>query len=266
MDRLPFTSLLGSIQTEGETFSAPVTEDWLQGRTLFGGMGAALCLEAARRLAGRERPLRSMIVSYVAPVSPDAPVTLEPVILREGRNVTQVMTTLTQNGQVATVANFCFAQDFDSVLDSQDITLPEAKPREESFDFHSLGRGPVFLQHFDVLWANDVFPMTGAEKGESLVWVRHKDEIAGAEETAFIALADALPPSAMAMLKAPAPLSTMTWQLNIIDPGFTTEDGWWLTHARTQHVANGYASQEATFWNTEGKLAAIGTQNILIFG
>jgi acyl-CoA thioesterase len=263
----PFASVLSSLTPAQDGFEGTITPDWLQGRTLFGGMGAALCLHTARKLTGEERPLRSMTISYIAPVSPDAPFEITPRVLREGRNVTQASAELRQNGAIATAANFCFAKDFPSALSGDEMPMPAPRPPEESDPLPFFeGMSPSFARHFDMHWSHGAFPVQGAEKGDNLVWVRHKDNVSDVKESAFIAMADALPPSAISMLSKPAPLSTLTWQLNILDPSFETEDQWWLTHARVLHAANGYVTQESRFWNSEGKIAAAGWQSVAVFG
>src|SRR5437588_12967707 len=63
----PFSVLLSRIQAgEGES-TLDVPEDWLQGRTLFGGLQAVVGLAAMRSLAP-EAPLRSLEVTVLAPV------------------------------------------------------------------------------------------------------------------------------------------------------------------------------------------------------
>ena len=49
-----------SIRAEGGAFHLAAPPAWSQGRTLYGGMTAALCFEAALRLLDTDIPLRSM--------------------------------------------------------------------------------------------------------------------------------------------------------------------------------------------------------------
>ncbi len=44
----------------------------------------------------------------------------------------------------------------------------------------------------------------------------------------LMAVADCLPPAAMKLLGGPAPVSSMTWQLNLLADAPVTQDGWWL--------------------------------------
>ena len=54
-----FSELINGIHRDGDTWTADVSEDWRQGRTLFGGLSGALCLEAAKREFIDLPPLRS---------------------------------------------------------------------------------------------------------------------------------------------------------------------------------------------------------------
>jgi acyl-CoA thioesterase len=62
-----YTDLLSSIAFGADQSSrVTVPEDWMQGRTTYGGLTAALCLKAALPLAG-DRPLRSAQIAFVGP-------------------------------------------------------------------------------------------------------------------------------------------------------------------------------------------------------
>ena len=45
-----FDSVLAGLAADGDGFGAHGPEDWLQGRTLYGGMSAALALTPSRRV------------------------------------------------------------------------------------------------------------------------------------------------------------------------------------------------------------------------
>ena len=57
---------------------------WSQGRTLYGGMTAALCHEAARRRIDAQAPLRSAQFLFCGPAT--GRLRLQSQILREGRS------------------------------------------------------------------------------------------------------------------------------------------------------------------------------------
>ena len=53
-----FNELLHSLQTEAGSVSAAIPEDWIQGRSAFGGLAVALALRALRPHVQPERRLR----------------------------------------------------------------------------------------------------------------------------------------------------------------------------------------------------------------
>ena len=66
----PFTTLLAQLDQAPDGSALTVTPDWGQGRTLFGGISAALCVAAAERAIGADAPpLRSGQFAFIGPAS-----------------------------------------------------------------------------------------------------------------------------------------------------------------------------------------------------
>ena len=87
-DKTPFSLLLSRIQAGEGVSTLDVPEDWLQGRTLFGGLQAVIGLAAMRSIAP-EAPLRSLQVTFLAPV-PGGIVQARARVLRSGKSATPV--------------------------------------------------------------------------------------------------------------------------------------------------------------------------------
>ncbi|SCX81226.1 MULTISPECIES: acyl-CoA thioesterase domain-containing protein [unclassified Pseudomonas] len=88
-------------------FVAPA--NWQQGRTIFGGISAALSLEAVLR----ERPqgfppFKSAQVSFIGPVTQAQ--TFDTSVLREGRSVTSVSVDCKSGDELALRTTLLFAQ------------------------------------------------------------------------------------------------------------------------------------------------------------
>ena len=88
-----FSEAMQSVTRHGDGWQATIGEDWLQGRSAFGGIQAALALRAMRELVSADMPLRSLQTTFVAPV-PAGPVAIHARILREGRSATQIEASL----------------------------------------------------------------------------------------------------------------------------------------------------------------------------
>ena len=79
-----YTELLASLnRNRDQSLDAHVPEDWMQGRTTYGGLTAALSFQGALGLVD-DIPLRSAQVAFVGPVGGD--ITIKPTLLRRGKN------------------------------------------------------------------------------------------------------------------------------------------------------------------------------------
>jgi acyl-CoA thioesterase len=82
----------------------------------------------------------------------------------------------------------------------------------------------------------------------------------------LVAIADCLPPAALKLVGGPAPVSSMTWILNVLGPAPRTEDGWWLLRANADYASAGSSSQQMGIWNATGEPIAEQMQSVAIFG
>jgi acyl-CoA thioesterase len=81
---------------------------------------------------------------------------------------------------------------------------------------------------------------------------------------ALLALGDALPPAAMASFPERAPISTVTWSIDLFDrPGDV--DGWHLLRSTSEQTQYGYSTQTMDLWDASGRHLAAGRQLIAIF-
>ncbi|MEO1474090.1 MAG: acyl-CoA thioesterase domain-containing protein [Pseudomonadota bacterium] len=202
-----FTHLLGTLQrSDSGRIEAHIPEGWMQGRTTYGGLTAALSLESARAIAD-DIPLRSAQVAFVGPVGGDVVVT--PTLLRRGKNTAFVSVTVVGEKGCAAQSIFAFGIKRDSALDFSSVAPPEVGEPNEVESFFGGGPRPAFANHFNIRLAAGARPISGADEADLSLWLRHKDEAAIYNATTLLALADAPPPAAMALFKQPAPLSSM---------------------------------------------------------
>ena len=66
---MQFSEVLDSIARSHGVWTATVPEDWMQGRSIFGGLQSALALRAMRGLVPAELPLRILQTTFIAPVA-----------------------------------------------------------------------------------------------------------------------------------------------------------------------------------------------------
>ena len=100
---MTFSEILQTLRQDGAAFLVDITDDWGQGRAMFGGLVTAVANEALRQLVPRDRPLRSLQTTFVGPATAGT-WQLTPTVLRIGKAVTIARCDVIDNGQiVATV-------------------------------------------------------------------------------------------------------------------------------------------------------------------
>jgi acyl-CoA thioesterase len=261
---MDFTTLMRSGKRTGETaISFHVPETWMQGRTTYGGLTAALCLQAAMPTSGG-RQIRSAQVAFVGPVSGDVECTA--TLLREGKNT--VFTSVRMMGEtgVAAEAIFAFGTHRESTLNFAHLPAPEVTTPDETISFFGDSpKRPAFTRNFNMRLAKGKPPLSGSPDADMSLWMRHKDGSVAPDAISVLALADAPPPAAMSMLTGPARISSMTWMAEFLTDDIQSRDGWFLARHVADTSKDGYNSQAMTLWNTDGQPIMIGRQTIAVF-
>lgn len=260
---MQYSELIAGLQRgQAGRIEATIPEDWMQGRTTYGGLTAALCLEAALELVP-DMPVRSAQVAFVGPVG--GKVVISPTILRRGKSSAFVNADLVSEDGVMARCIFTFGAKRPSQINKTSIMQPEVDGPEAYPSFFGSGRRPNFAHNFNVRLAKGEPPVSGSESGDITLWLRHKDEGALYNATTLLSLADAPPPAAMSMMTEPGPISSMTWMAEFLSDEITTTEGWFLVHHEAQATRDGYSSQAMRLWNAEGEPLMIGRQTIAVF-
>ena len=237
-----------------------IPPEWMQGRTSYGGLSTALALETARRLHPALPPLRSAAVSFVGPLAGKVTVTARE--MRKGRNATWIAAEVSSEAGVGLTALFVFMGPVESALHLNDAPPPAGWIAPEDALPLPPRTGPGFLGNFEVRFG---LPRADKSLPELCWWVRLRDRAALDPMVEMMAIADALPPGVMPLLRA-GPVSSMTWLVNLLTPSPTTRDGWWLVRSAGNYAENGCSSQDMGVWNAAGEPVAMGMQSIALFG
>ncbi len=262
---MEFTELMGGLGRGADGWTVEVSDDWLQGRTVYGGLGAALCLEAARREFADLPPLRSAQFAFIAPAS--GRLTMRPAVLRKGKSTVFAGVDLFGEAGLATRAMLCFGAARASALAHRALPAPTVKPPQHCDNFFA-GAPPQlhFLVHIDGRAGAGARPFSAATEPDMTLWLRHRDSALTPSLVSLLALADAPPPAALAMAKQPSGMiSTMTWSIDMLTDKVETEDGWWLVRTVADKVGGGYCSQSMTVWNAAGEAVMASRQNVAMF-
>ncbi|MDP9139305.1 MAG: thioesterase family protein [Pseudomonadota bacterium] len=260
-----FSEVLDSVRASADGFVADIGDDWLQGRTAFGGLQSALAIRALRQVIGNDIPLRVVQTTFMAPV-PGGVVQLQPRVLRVGKSATHAECRIVLDGQVLCLVIAVFGSTRESTVQVAPAR-PEKPAAEQAKELPYIpGVVPVFTQHFSMRWAEGRFPFTGASDPRTVIHVRHREEQTLGEGH-LIALADTVPSPGLSLLKKPAMASSMTWTLELLDHDFdVAHDAHWRMDTEVTAAANGYMAQSASLWSPKGKLAALSRQSVVVFG
>jgi acyl-CoA thioesterase len=244
---------------------ALVPADWGQGRSAFGGLVAAAALRAMRRLAPADRRPRSLLVAFVGPVSPGS-IEIELIGLRHGGSVSHLEARVVQGGEVRCVVIAAFGADRRSAVAVSGPPRPAAPAPDDLPELPYLpGVVPAFTQHLAFRW-DGAMPYSGASEACFGGWCRLRAPARGLADEQVLVLVDAWPPPILPLLSAPAPASSVTWSVELLEtPPDEPADGWWYLRAETDSAGAGYANTRATLWTPSGALAALSRQVVVVY-
>lgn len=237
-------------------------QDWMQGRTLYGGASALVAFTMAKRAFPELPALRSAQVGFVAPVGEEIELSAE--VVRQGRNVTQVRSEIRNEKGVALTAFWLFAEGREpNGMRPADPPadwpgLPEDNPRAME------GKGPPFIQkNFEVRY--------GQTKGKSLGatirrWARLTEDHDLDPVSKLVLMGDVMPPGAMRAMERVGPISSINWSFNVLEPESKSRDGWYLSENASQHLDHGYSSERLRMYDVEGRQVLDGLQSVAVFG
>jgi acyl-CoA thioesterase len=256
-----YSDLIAGITPTETGYLAHVTDNWKQGRTTYGGLSAALCVEAALKTLPDAPPLRSGQFAFIGPAAGE--LAIEARVLRQGKSTLFVGVDLVGEQGLATRAILTFGASRDSLVAHSDLPCPTVAPPEDCEFFFPPGAGPGFSGQFEVKMAGGARPLSGLPP-EYLLWIRHRDP-AARSLAALVALADTPPPPAMTLFPKFGPISTMTWSIDIVGLPDPDGDGWCLLRSTAETIGEGYSTQDMMLWDAAGRPLIAARQNVAVF-
>jgi len=244
-----------------------VDESWAQGRSVFGGLSAALLLtyiEANTEFSDRE--LRSINVQFCAALIANEPVNLSYEVLATGKSVTHIQAKLKQDNNIKTIINCCFANERPSSLLIEPNAFP-VEPIEQAQTFPFIkGIVPNFIQHVDMRLNSKNFPFSGSKPDTIKGWMRFNHQDFNYSDSAILALIDAWPPATLPLLRSPAPSSSVTWNIEFIHPRAEIDQNEHLYYeCNLIQAAAGLAHTEAKVYSSKGNLIALSRQVVATY-
>jgi acyl-CoA thioesterase len=267
-DRVPFSAIMQALsKSPDRTVSVPDT--WRQGRAMFGGLAAALCVQAAIDEIPDLPPLRSAQFLFVGPATQT--VRMSSSLLRRGKSA--VIASAEMSDQTGTLvrSHLCFGNARPSAIAYDDVKAPDVAPPETYSRFAPPPNSgaPVFFQNFDMRVAGTGMPFSGGKDPDFLTWMRFRSDVdqraTVAPAVALVGIGDAPPSGAVLLFKAPAPISTVAWSLDVLSDAPSTKDGFWLVRRRLDFAKDGYSTETISVWNSERKPMMVARQNVALF-
>lgn len=264
-------TLLNSVKQQAKSnlkvITLSVASSWSQGRTLYGGISASILYQAMREAVSPEKVMRSLNTNFIGPIEPDSEFSITVEVLREGKNVTQVVAHLVQDNKVAVMSQASFGIARPSqIIVSNDLHHKMDYPQESDFSPQNSNGIPKFLRHFDLTQTKGGLPFTGKKDSDVHGWMRFNEKPSDFYDAHLVALIDIWPPTVLQMLDLPAMASTMSWNLEFIHPHQKSSGSDWFAYqAETRQAADGYAHTEANIFDKYGTLVAISRQVVAVF-
>lgn len=269
----PFSAIVAGRRRDGHTVTFDIAADWQQGRTAYGGVVSAIAAQAMRDVAGAGWPadvvLRAMQCSFVSVVEPGR-VQVEVEVLRQGRNVCQVMARVIEGGRLGTVAMGVYSAERPSSLAPRRAQRPPPRHEAEALPAvpYMAGLMPPFLQHLEMRWSEGSVPYSGTPGHRSSIHLQLRDHDSASivPEVLTVLLSDAPATPVIGELKSRVPSSSVTWALELRAHTQPYGEGWWRIDSESVLVEGGYVNHAARLWAPGGELAATGTQLVTVFG
>ncbi|MCK9517796.1 MAG: thioesterase family protein [Dehalococcoidia bacterium] len=253
---------LSALTADSDGYLIEAPDGWKQGHTLYGGITAALCAQVSVLRYPGLPPLRSAQFAFIGPAAGTLRLSAEK--LREGRSATVTSVDCFAGDAIAARALFTHGAARESQVEHDLTRMPGVPGPADCEPFrHEEGTSPGFFHNFEMRLAAGTRPLSQDASPEFAVWVRHVDDEGIDPAVSLLALADAPPPAAMVSFPEPAPLSTMTWSIDLHHP--LTAGEWFLLRSASEQSASGYSLQAMDAWNEEGVRVASGRQMVALF-
>lgn len=261
---MTLSELIRSTVRDGDRLQVDVGDDWLQGRSVFGGLQAAIAL-AAMRVHAPDLPLRTLQMTFIAPV-PAGTVRAVATPLRSGKNTQHVQARLEdEQGELLALVVGVFGAGRASRV-QREPTLPAMNDAATAQVLPFLpGITPNFMQHFAVTLREGALPFTAKPVHSSRYSVDLVDDGA-ASEWHLLAIADFVPPVALSWMDTVVPGSSLTWMLEVLDDDYREQrlQGWRID-AELVAARDGYTSQSTWIVAPDGRAVALSQQSMVVF-
>lgn len=246
-----------------------IPEGWLQGRTIYGGLVAAMLMQKAIAVvADNNKGLLSASVTFVGPVQLGR-ARLSAEVLRAGKSVTTLEVRLWQDDAVQTILLASFGTQRDSAIQvNQERAAPDypAAGELQIAQHHPLA--PECFKQMQMVWAEGKYPCSASAQPDFGGWFRFEPKLHDNRDMTaadLMAAFDMWPPGVLPMYKTIAPASSLTWNVTMVHPLRSKLQDWFKYKVFTDYAGEGYSTEYAHLWDAQGRLIAVSRQTVTVF-
>ena len=257
------TELLHAARIDGARATFDVGDDWLQGRSVFGGLQAAVGWRAMRTLIAADIPLRTLQMTFIAPIE-QGEVSASARVLRAGKSATHVEARLHAGDETQAVMLCVFGSARESMVQRRPAA-PAPVEKRVRIPFIA-GVTPRFMQQFDVDLIAGAGPFSG-KPVEKTAFDLSLHDPGPPTEAHLLVIADFVPPVALSWMPKPVPGSSLTWMFEVLEPDFARQPlAGWRVESALVGARDGYTSQTTTVFAPDGTPVALSRQSMVVFG
>lgn len=249
-----------------------IDSSWAQGRSVFGGLTAAIVLSRIESNHDiRKYNLKKISVNFCSPTKSLTDYTIKTEILSSGKSVKQITGMILQAGKITTQVTAVYVLERNSTISIDSNCVPPTSQPESYQPIPFIENvTPNFIQHVDIRIDSGNLPFSGKKHRTLSGWMQWKQKALSDDEyytnPLLIGLIDAWPPAVLPHLKVPAPASSITWDIDIIQPDALPRLTEFLYYDCTiEHAYGGYANTYAHIRNQNGDLIALSKQLVGVY-
>lgn len=256
-------SMRGRWTEADEGWQITLPEGWGQGRTVFGGMTAAVAASLASRLLGDGWVIRTVNVQFMRPTAPGV-VRGRFQINRAGKGTTFAEVRLSQGGETTLVAQLVCVRPRARGVRVEAPPFRGGPPVDDLPDLPYLpGVTPEFTQHVKLRWADGTYPFSDGDEASITGYCRMKAPCGDVE--GILGLLDVWPCPSLSVLAQPTAASTVMWTAHLIDVPPASE-AWFGYEYDTEVGRHGLHTAVGRLFSPDGRLVAWSEQLVMVFG
>ncbi len=259
-----FIDEIFSLVEQGEAFSLPAS--WTQGRTLYGGLTAAMLLKALEVKVDPAKSLRALNIAFSGPTFPEQDFSIQTELLREGKSIAQWQARLIQNDVVCVQVQAVFGLPVKSELEINSFCAPDIGGLDKA-RFYPSENAPGFIHYFEMGQSQGEPPLAGGNSLKLGGYMKFREKPESMGICHLVAAIDVWPPATMMQMKTLKAGSTVNWTMQFPQPLPVMDASVFLEYqASIEFSRDGFGITHAKVWNSHGELLALSQQTLIVYG